>query len=80
MSPSPHKRSAPGLQLEGLAELAAADLGRSTSASAFQKPRAARNGGGWRIYYAGWLGIMFGPLPIGHLALGLLGLYFKLKA
>jgi len=25
------------------------------------------------------MGLMFGPVPIGHLTLGLVGLYFKLR-
>jgi len=40
-------------------------------------PRAPRHG--WRWSFAGWMGPMYGPVPVGHLVLGLVGLYFKLR-
>ncbi|MAB80311.1 MAG: hypothetical protein CMJ89_13235 [Planctomycetes bacterium] len=79
MSLPPRKR--PPLQLQGLAELVVADSGRPTAATAYRKPRVAPGSKNpvWRFYFAGWLGLMLGPIPIGHLAIGFLGLYFKLK-
>ena len=28
---------------------------------------------------AGWLGVMYGPIPVSHLLIGLLGLYLRLR-
>jgi len=40
----------------------------------YRRPRQ-----GWRLRFAGWMGLMYGPIPVGHLALGLVGLYFELR-
>ena len=79
MTPPPPRRSHPSLHLEGLTDLVAAETAARPRASSFRPPRAARHATGWRLHFAGWMGLMFGPVPIGHLALGLLGLYFKLR-
>ena len=80
MSPHPsRRRDQPSLQLESLADLVASDTSRTATVTSFRKPREAQGGGLWRFYFAGWMGLMFGPIPIGHLALGLVGLYYKLR-
>jgi len=76
--PNP-REDRPRLQLEGLADLVASDTSRAVPVSSYRKPREVEGGGIWRFYFAGWMGLMFGPVPIGHLALGLVGLYFKLR-
>ncbi len=74
--PSP-RRDRPALQLERLAELVSSETTRAGAVSSFRKPREV-SGGFWRLYFAGWMGLMFGPIPISHLALGFAGLWFKL--
>lgn len=78
-SRSSSREDRPHLQLEGLADLVASETSRAAQVSSFRKPRGVEGGGLWRFYFAGWMGLMFGPVPIGHLTLGLVGLYFKLR-
>ena len=69
----------PSLELEGLNEFVSQKSTRPGQVSSFRPPREGRESSRYRFYFAGWLGLMFGPIPIGHLVLGLAGLYFKLR-
>ena len=66
-------RAFSGLQLDELADLVS-DHQAQERARALAPPRE-----GWRLHFAGWMGVMYGPVPVGHLLLGLLGLYVKLS-
>jgi predicted lipid-binding transport protein (Tim44 family) len=62
-----------------------ADLGRlvadapPTDPASRRQREPTRRPVPWHWSFQGWMGPMFGPLPVGHLALGLIGLYFKLR-
>jgi hypothetical protein len=59
------------MRIEGLEEVVAS---YRQETRAYRPPRPD-----WRWNFAGWMGLMYGPIPVGHLALGLVGLYFKLR-
>lgn len=66
----------PALDLRHLGRLVASAPAADLEPRPRPQPRR-REHWGWR--FAGWMGPMYGPVPVGHLALGLIGLYFKLR-
>lgn len=73
MTPPPNRHRALGLRLDGLADIVA-DHHEAERLRAHAPPRE-----GWRWRLAGWMGVMYGPLPVSHLLIGLTGLYFRLR-
>jgi hypothetical protein len=69
--------SRPSLDLRDLGQLVVATPDAEPGPRTRPEPRRRRERWGW--HFAGWMGPMYGPVPVGHLALGLIGLYFKLR-